>query len=151
MTLTLERDKRRSCSRRIARLDMPRLHPRPPLNQNHRESILRLTPHREVIRERPIRDPLLRPVDDPLLAILRLNCSSLQPKDVGTGLGLRYGEANKLLGLEDLGNDLGFELVGAEVEDGWEADDFTAEEAVAVAASAAADDLLGDDKLVPSQ
>ena len=145
--LTLERDKRCPSSRRITRLDMPRLHPRPTLDQNHRKPILRLTPYREVIRKRPVRDPLLRPVDDPFLAVLRLHRRCLQAKDVGASLRLGDGEADELLGLQNFGDDLGFELVGAEVENGWEANDLAAEEAVAVAASATADDLLGDNEL----
>ena len=112
---TLERDERRPSSRRITRLDMPRLNPWSTLDQNHREPVLCLAPYREVIRKRPVRDPLLRPVDDPLFAVLRLHRRRLQAKDIRTGLRFGDGKADELLGLEDFRDDFGFELVGAKV------------------------------------
>jgi hypothetical protein len=87
---------------------------------------------------------LLVAVDDPLLAVLAFLGLAPEVAHVRAGKGLADGEADRLLGLKDLGHNLLLERVRPKVENGREANDVAAAEAVAVAAGAAESELLRD-------
>jgi hypothetical protein len=89
-------------------------------------------------------DTLLVAVDDPLLAVLALLGLAPEVAHVRAGKGLADGEADRLLGLKDLGHNLLLERVRPKVENGREANDVAAAEAVAIAAGAAEGELLRD-------
>jgi hypothetical protein len=94
-----------------------------------------------------VRNPLLIPIHDPELSILRLRRRCAQTHDITTRLCLRDREADVFLAGEDLGDDPRAELVGAEVQNWGKADDGAAIEAVTVPTREAADDFLRDDEL----
>ena len=63
-------------------------------------------------------DPLFRPVKDVVRTVLRELRRRLDREDVRTCGGLRDGERDELLSAHDAGNDFGFELLAARVENG---------------------------------
>lgn len=95
-----------------------------------------------------IRNPLLASIHDPELAILRLCGSRMQTEHIRARMRLRNSQADELLRRKDLGDDLCLELGRTKVQDGREANDFSAQETIPVPARAAAHDLLRDDELV---
>lgn len=101
-----------------------------------------------LIRKRAVRDPLLRPVDDPVLPVVRLDGPALQARDVAARERLRDRERDELFAGEDLGEDLGLHRGGAVVEHGREPDYSASLEPVAITARAAATQLLRDDHFV---
>lgn len=74
----------------------------------------------EIVRERSSGDPLLGPVDDPVLLVLSLRRRASKSRDVGSCERLRDGEGDELLSSEDGRDDFGLEFLRAEVEDGRE-------------------------------
>ena len=78
---------------------------------------------------RAIGDPLLRPVDDPKLAIRRLGRTRAYTRNITPGERLRDSKAQQFLACEDLWNDSGFEFWGPEVDDRWKADKYATKQA----------------------
>ena len=99
----------------------------------------------EVVGERAVRDPLLRAGDHPLVAVAL--GVGLQPADVAAGERLADREADELLAVEHLWDDLGLQFGRPVVEHGREADDLPRKEAIDIASRAEAANLKVDDEL----
>ena len=98
----LELDERRACCSRVARLQLCRFDAFLPLNQQHRESLLCLAPRDKIVREHSIRDPLLRPVHNIVLAIRRFLRRRPQTRHIGACKRLRNSQTHLFLPREHL-------------------------------------------------
>ncbi len=83
-----------------------------------------------------------------MLAVLGEGGGGAETHDVGTGKGLRDGQADELVTSKDRLDDLILEFLGTEVHHGGQTDDHTALETVTETTSADTDELLGEDQLV---
>jgi len=84
-------------------------------------------------------DPLLGPVDDPVLPVLSLLGVGLETKHVRSGMSLRNGEANEFLSGKDFGKHFLLQFLRTEVHDGWKTDNQTAHDTCTI--------LLSSDKV----
>ena len=62
-----------------------------------------------------IGNPLLAPIDNPKLPVLRLLSRRLQPEHIAPRVRLRDREADELLARQDLGDDFVLDLLTPEV------------------------------------
>ena len=65
-------------------------------------------------------NPLLCPIDDPVLPIFGLLGVGLETKYIRSGVGLGNGEANEFLAGKDIGEHAPLKLFGSEVHHGRE-------------------------------
>ena len=87
---------------------------------------------RLLIGEHAASNPLLGPVNDPVLSVLGLLGVGLETKHVRPSVGLGNGEANELLPRKDFGKNLPLQFLGTKVHDGRKTDDQTAHDACTI-------------------
>lgn len=130
-------------------LDGLRLDALAALDQEDAEALLGAHAGDEVVGVDAVRDPLLRTVDDVVLAVGGLGGGGAQAGDVGAREGLGDGQAHVLLAAEDLVHEgLLARLVLHVVHDAGQADDHAGELAVLEAARVGPHPLLRDDHVV---
>lgn len=133
----------------VRRLDGLGLDALAALDEKDAEALVRPHARDEVVRVHAVGDPLLRAVDDVVLAVGGLGGGGAQARDVGAGEGLRDGQAHVLLAAEDLAHEgLLPPLVLHVVHDARQADDHPRELAILETTGARAHALLADDQVV---
>ena len=136
-----------SCGR-VLRSDGSGLNSLAPRHQEDGETVLRLATDREVIRKASVGDPLLRSVEDKVLAIRSPLSSGLHPCHVRSCKCFTDSERDDLLSAQDLVSNLLSECLGSEVENGGESNDGSSLNTVSVSSASSSHKLLRDDQLV---
>jgi hypothetical protein len=83
-----------------------------------------------------------------MLAILSLLSIGLQTKHIASGVCLGNGQANEFFARQNIGDDPRLEVRIAEVKNGRETNDFSAQKTVAIPTITTADEFLSDDQLM---
>ena len=142
----IESDVCSTSGRRVTGFDRLGLNPFNPRNKNDSETIVGLATCGETVEGRQYlneakqvsavlylligvhaaSNPLLGPVNDPVLPVLGLLGVGLETKHVRSGVSLGNGEANEFLSGKDFGKHFLLQFLGTEVHDGWETDNQTA-------------------------